>query len=193
MAVVRRVMLAVVLILLVIDGALLAYVKFGSSHKKDQIVDIEFFVSDPLKVAKLKDALSGYNLNVSSVMREVQIQDGYVVVRHLGSKDLAEPVAKTLTKHGWKGLKVVDGSVQVGGKFKQRKKADLLASKLERKEKIKFEVEPGYKTVKRKAFKVVIKGVEGEQKRNDVVSLLDKQGIQDVDVIERKQDEKSTK
>lgn len=179
MTVVRRLALAFVLILLVFDGALLAFVKFGGSgSSRPTKVNVVAYLSDAAAAEKLKGLLPGRPVSVSAEKRETQVPDGFVVVRNMGDPDLAKPIAETLVHNGWKGAKVVGDSIQVGDNYPDQAQAQAVADKVEQKEQIKFNVEPGHKTVTADVFKLVVKGLDNEAE-SEVVSLLVDNGVED--------------
>ncbi|MBI3928291.1 MAG: hypothetical protein HY319_22295 [Armatimonadetes bacterium] len=170
--------MAFVLILLVVDGALLAIVKLGAPKDENKIVDIEAFVANEETAKKVESQLAGQKVTISKDMREKVVPHGWIVLKHMGEPELAQPIADTLIRKGRKDAKVVGDAVLVGGIFDSEAKAKQVAAKLEQQESIKFDIEQGEKKVTSEVYKLVVEGLDS-QGADKVKEVLGQNQVED--------------
>jgi hypothetical protein len=161
MTVVRRILIAVVGLLLLLDVGALAYVKFASgpapSEAKSKLaiwIDDEGQANAALKLVEEME----YKAVIKTAVRDEFVEADYRVVMTADRRELLDPVAKILKKAGHKNLSFNDEGTELyyGGVYPTKAKAKKVAARLMEEEKFGFDIEPGKKKVQKPSFKVVI-------------------------------------
>ncbi|MFA5504954.1 MAG: hypothetical protein WC314_06710 [Vulcanimicrobiota bacterium] len=162
MTVVRRILLVVVGILLVLDVAALAIVKFGTGPApSDEKTKVAIWIDDKAhaEAAAKMLAEAGYPDTIHKPgERETFVEADFRVVMEASRKELLDPVATVLKKGGHKNLTFNKEGTELyyGGVYQTKAQAKKIASKLEKQEMLVFDVRPGQKKVMKKSFKVII-------------------------------------
>ncbi len=163
MATIRRVLIAIVGLLLIVDAGALAYVKFNSgpapSEEKSKLV---FWIDDAAQAETAAEALkaAGYEPVLKADKRKTEVETDFRVVM-IGKEEILKSIAETLRQSGHQQLSFSEdrGKLYYGGFFKQKAQALKTVERIKAQEKIVFEVAPGIKTVEKKSNRVILLSV----------------------------------
>lgn len=161
MATVRRILIAIVGLLLMADAAALAYIKFtGGPAPSDEKSKLVLWVDDADQAQTAGDTCTeqGYEAVVSPAKRQSQVEADFRVAMK-GNEKVLKPIAQTLKQAGHgKQISLSDDGTKLyyGGFYKQKAQAVRQAERIKAQEKMVFEVVPGSKTVSKASNKVVI-------------------------------------
>lgn len=178
----RRILIAIVGLLLFINLGLLVYAKVGSAPTKVVVrrYDVTAWSLKPAATAAATKELeaAGRKVTVSDTRRVVPIPNGYRVVMK-ADETMLKAVKETLTYKKHTGLKIVaDGTeLQYGGVFMDKAKAEATASRVKKAERITFQVVQNYRQVEKPAQKLVLKDLE-EPAAREVESMLQGKGME---------------
>lgn len=161
MAGIRRLLIAIVGLLLIVDAAALAYVKFAGrgpspSDEKSKLV---LWIDDAEQAKKAAAILKeqGYSPLVKPDQRKTPVESDFRVAMH-GSQKILEPIAQTLRQSGHTQLSISEDGEKLyyGGFYKQKSEAVRVAERIKSQEKMVFEVVPGTKMVSKKSTRVIL-------------------------------------
>lgn len=163
MATIRRVLIAIVGLLLIIDAGALAYVKFSSgpapSDEKSKLV---FWIDDAAQAKAAAEALkaTGYEPVLKADKRKTEVETDFRVVM-TGKDEILKSIAETLRQSGHTQLSFSEdrSKLYYGGFFKQKAQALKTVERIKAQEKIVFEVAPGTKTVEKKSNRLILLSV----------------------------------
>lgn len=161
MTVVRRILIALVGLLLVLDAGALGIVKFASGPKpsaeKSKLV---LWIDDKAQAEEAAEKLKemGYEPLLKEGKRATFVDANFRVVMSASRKELLDPVAKVLAKSGHKNLSFnEDGTLlYYGGSYAKKSEAMRVAKSLKAKEMLVFEVEPGQKKVMKPSHRLIL-------------------------------------
>ena len=161
MATIRRILIAIVGLLLMVDAAALAYVKFtGGPSPSDEKSKLVLWI-DNAEQAKAAEAMlkeQNYEPILKPDKRKAEVEGDFRVVMK-GDKKILESIAKVLKQggHGKQLSYSEDGTkLYYGGFHKQKAQALRVAERIKAKEQLVFEVAPGVKMVAKASNKVVV-------------------------------------
>lgn len=161
MSVVRRIMLAIVTLLLVADAGALAVLKLGSgpkpSDEKSKVVVWVDKQEDAQGIAAIFKH-ENYEPLVKSATREESVDADFRLAMNASKKSLLEPVAQVLKQNGHKSLSYNEEGTTLffGGVYKQKAQALRVAERLKTKDRFIFEVVRGKKINKIPSFRVIL-------------------------------------
>lgn len=163
MASIRRLLIAIVGLLLIIDAGALAYVKFsGGPSPSDDKSKLVFWIDDAAQAKVAAETLkgAGYEPVLKADKRKTEVETDFRVVM-VGKKEILNAIAQTLRQSGHQQLSFSEdgGKLYYGGFFKQKAQALKTAERIKSQEKMVFEVLPGTKTVEKKSNRVILLSV----------------------------------
>ena len=161
MTILRRILIFVVGLLLVATGGALALVKMSAgptpSAEKSKLV---FWVDDAAEASQLSEELKAKDYVVFNkpATREDTVEANFRLAMTSENKDILKSIAQVLADSGHRELKYSDdGTTLFFGKvYAQKTQAQRKADSLFSKEKIRFDVIPGSKKIKKKSNRVII-------------------------------------
>jgi hypothetical protein len=188
MATIRRVLIAIVGLLLMVDAAALAYVKFTSgpapSDEKSKLVMwVDKGEQAKTAVAFLKE--QNYDPIVKPDKRKTEVEADFRVAMKSTKKELLKPIEQILRQSGHQQLSYSEDGTKLyyGGFYKQKSEAVRMAERIKSKEQLVFEVVPGVKTVGKASNKVILMSVSTNMVET-VMSDLAAKGVEINDFVE---------
>lgn len=188
MAAGRRIMIAVVGLLLILDAGALAFIKLTSgpspSEEKSKLV---IWIDDGAKAkgvaAMLKE--QGYQPVVKPDKRKSEVEADFRLAMSSSKKELLEPIAAVLRQGGHSGLSYSEDGTKLyyGGFFKQKAQASRVGQRIKEKDQIVFEVVPGKKTVSKPSHKVILLSVPSNMVADIITEVEAKATIADHEEI----------
>lgn len=184
MTAVRRILLALVTLMLIADVAALALVKGqGSPEPSDPGAGEKFNVVAKVDNAKqagiVTKAIENLGVTVESEKssRQVEKQTGFRLVFEASSVEILKAVAETLSYKGYTcSISEKDDKAQLylGGNFKTKAQAAQVMSKVQRQESIKFEIVNGVELKKVPTNKLTVRNLDQEtaKKVTDILAEL---------------------
>ena len=161
MTILRRILIAVVALLLTLDVAALGVLKFsGTGSTSDRMSKVVFWIDDKgdakTAVSILKE--EGHEALLKPAKRETTVDSGYRVAMPSDTEGFLKSVEGILKKAGYGPLSYNDdGSVlYYGGIYEKKSEANKIVASLEEKESVVFEVQRGRKKVKKSSQRVIL-------------------------------------
>ncbi len=182
MSTIRRALIALVLVGLVVDGALIAYAKgIFSKAPEPKKFDLLIKVEKRDQATKLKKALEDAGLGEVPIQREKgekRVLKGYKLVLESDDPTSLEPLAKTLKlqKHKFE-YKPGDKILTYGATYPKKAQAEKAAAKLLSSDGIQFLVRENYKTQIMSYERLDLKGLSEDQK-SSAREILDPAGVE---------------
>lgn len=188
MTVVRRVLLALVTLLLFADAGALAVLKFGSGPKpSDEKSKVVIWVDKKVDAQGIATAIksAGYEPIVKPATREEEVDADFRLAMEASKKALLDPVAQVLKQNGHKKISFSsDGTIlYFGGVYKQKAQALKMAEKLKTKDRFIFKVVRGKKVNKIKSFRVILLEVPDNMIGQLTEPLYNDYDIKDIEEI----------
>lgn len=181
MTIVRRILMIAVGILLLLDLAALAVVKFSSgpspSKEKSKLV---LWIDDSAQADKAVGVLKekSYSSLKKPAQRSTYVDADFRVVL-TGPDAVLKSSERALRKSGHKNLSYNDDKTVLyyGGFYPKKAKAQEVARNLEEKERIVFEVQPGKKKVMKKSFRVIVEEMPSNMV-SDATEAISEAGVE---------------
>lgn len=161
MASIRRILIAIVGLLLIVDAAALAYVKLigRGPTPSDELSKFVLWIDNKAQADKAAEVLKqrGYEPLVKPDQRKSPVETDFRVAM-AGSKKILDPIAQTLRQSGHTQLSFSEDGEKLyyGGFYKQKSEAVRVAERIKSQEKMVFEVVPGVKMVSKKSHRVIV-------------------------------------
>lgn len=177
---IRRLLIAVVGFLLLLNILALGVARFGSSQAvaRDQRFEVVGWTekADVAKAAKAELETAGRQVSLTETKRDTQVPNGYRLVMQ-GDADFLASVLETLKFQKLPVKLVSNGKeLQLGEVYQDRAKAENKARAVLASQKVNFQVKESHKTVTKPAHKLVVSGLD-EKAADEVLSVLRGKGL----------------
>lgn len=161
MATVRRVLIAIVGFLLLLDAAALAYVNFsGGPRPSDEKSKVVFWIDEAGQASAASDALTalGYEVLVKPATRKAEVQADWRLTLGPQTPEMNQSVAQVLRNNGHTDIHFsADRSYLYYGPFYPNKAdANRLMERIKAQDKIAFRVDQGKKEVDQPSHRVIL-------------------------------------
>lgn len=175
---IRRILIAIVGLLLFLNLAALGVAKFGKPGDQAEArkVDVIAWTEKPevATAARTELEAAGHRVTLTQTQREHKVPNGYRLVMK-GDKDMLASVRDTLVYKKLPVKLVAGGAeLQYGNVFPDKSKAEAQAKRVKNSEKMTFTVVENHRTVKKPAQKLVVSGLDEKTGEEIVGSLRDK-------------------
>lgn len=160
MTAIRRILILVVGLALLVDGAALAYIKINSgptpSEEKSKLV---IWIDDPAKAKAVGELLKtqGYEPIVKPDKRKTEVEADFRVAMN-GEEKILKSIAQILKQSKKNQVSFNEDRTKLyyGGFYKQKAEAMRVAKRIKAEEQLVFDVVPGTKVVAKNSTKVVL-------------------------------------
>lgn len=183
MAMIRRALIGIVGLLLIVDAAALAYVKFtGGPAPSDEKSKLVLWIdnAEQTKTAAGIVKEQGFEAVVKPDKRKTETEADFRVAMKSTKKELLKPIEQIMRQAGHKQLSYSEDGTKLyyGGFYKQKAQALRAAQAIKAKEQLVFEVVPGVKVVAKPSNKIVIASMPS----NLIPGLLEELSAQSVTI-----------
>lgn len=164
MTVIRRVLIALVLVMLLLNVGALGLVKFAAgpkpSEEKSKVV-LWIHSDTEAKAAAAMLEKAGYSALVKPAQHSGFVEANFRLAMKASKPELLAPIERVLRNAGYNQLKLdkENSILYYGGVYQSKAEAAKVADMLRAKESLVFDVTPGLKAIKTKSNRVILTSV----------------------------------